>query len=1409
MPVLPEHFTANFFPSYQGNQYYCTSYFKGRQPLFLNLKKLTALKNFTFLATVLFLLLNATQAYSQKQQQPEQTSTRLSKEQISTQTTHRCGTDQMIEHNLRTNPEFRAEWEAKQRQFEESKNSVGQRTTRTSALTGPVTIPVVVHIVLPNPNIVTDADVEYFINALNRDFSGFNADSANGAPFYGVRGHSLLRFQLARRTPGGQLTNGIERRVGNVLIGTTTYQPIKHTSAGGLDPWDITQYYNIWVGGASGGLLGIAPTIGVGNQTETTSSSVGIDGVCMNYQAFVNNPCYTIPAFNLARTGIHEVGHNFGLYHTFQGGCNNADFNQILAPTTGLPASLLSPADDTPAQNNPTSGCPSGMQAANCSSSPNPPGRMYQNYMDYTDDACYSMFTDGQVERMHYILETFRPGYLTTQGHIPPAGTLTMNAAALESVNPGGSEVVGCTPFSYPSALNCGGSLQPKFRFRNDGTTTITSIRAGYILDNGAPVFGANPFTVNVPMGHSAVLTLPAINPAPGAHTIKFFTYDPNGAADQSVANDTITVNFTVATGLNLPVSESFTSTTFPPAGWSVVNPNAGSITWARYTGTGTSVPAGTPYSAPASAWIDLYSYSSNNHLDFLWSPPVSLGTPADSVVVTFRLSHQQYGSTSDSLELVYSADCGTTWQRLGNYYKWSGGTGANALATITPSCFCDAPPGNASNWRLERIAFRPMDLPGNPSTIMVGWKVTNRFGNNIYIDDINIEKKLDRDIRMVSINNPTATVCTPTFTPSVTVQNNGAVAVNTYTINYRIGTGAIVSQNITAPLAAGASATHTLPNASVTPGTYNFNAFISNAVFATAGADQALSNDTATRSFTLLSIATRVQEGFESTPVVGWTVVNPNNNNTWVRRSPGRNSTWSAFINNYDFNLPGQTDDLRAPAVNVTNADSVVISFDLAGKYYDNTFADTLSVMVSTDCGNTFTNVWRVWGPTLGAAMTSSFLNPTAADWRTVRIALGGANVASGSVIVQFRNTNRYGNNIFLDNINIEPKFRRDLQMLTINNPNTVVCEGPMSPSVTVRNNGSEAITAFKVGYTINNGAPQQATFTGVNIAPNATSTVTLPSTTLAPGQHTIRAYTFDPVTVSGTGDLATFNDSLSKTFSAAGSVNAPLVEGFEGASFPPANWSLVNPDNGITWSKAPVGRASSSSAFVNTYNYPSNGQRDELYTPVIKYSGVDSVKLKFDIAAVTYSYPGTTGIPIDTLEVILTKDCGNTFTTIYKKWGEDLQTINDPNYPQSNEFFPTNTRMWRTDSVDLTAYANDPSIMIAFRLINNYENNVFIDNVSVTTRTLPALLKQRGYLVLPTAFQNSFALWHHQTPTKLKYVTVYNAAGQQVWTKQFNGNADKYMTIDLTGRSAGTYFVHIGYEDEYRNVVEKVVKY
>ena len=78
---------------------------------------------------------------------------------------------------------------------------------------------------------------------------------------------------------------------------------------------------------------------------------------------------------------------------------------------------------------------------------------------------------------------------------------------------------------------------------------------------------------------NSQVVTLNSITSSPGEHVLTIFSTNPNGVADQFTGNDTIRKIVKISPCCEAPVSEGFETTTFPPANWSIENPD-GLITW-------------------------------------------------------------------------------------------------------------------------------------------------------------------------------------------------------------------------------------------------------------------------------------------------------------------------------------------------------------------------------------------------------------------------------------------------------------------------------------------------------------------------------------------------------------------------------------------------------------------------------------------------------------------------------------------------------------------------------------------------------------------------------------------------------------------------------------------------------------
>lgn len=259
-------------------------------------------------------------------------------------------------------------------------------------------IPVVVHVIHNGEDIgvgpnISAEQVKTQIEVLNEDFR--KAEGTNGENDHPDGVDTEIEFFLAPNAPDGSPLPepGIDRVNGGTAIWPkgAFADPIENT----LKPetiWDPNQYFNIWTvnfGGFLGrNLLGYAqfPDDSGLEGLNADSGSAQTDGIVVGYKYFGSTEKGNFPdmiaPYDLGRTTTHEVGHWLGLRHIWgDGDCTVDDF-----------------CLDTPLAADANIGCPLGM--VSCTSTD-----MFENYMDYTDDACMNIFTQDQKDRMIQVLK--------------------------------------------------------------------------------------------------------------------------------------------------------------------------------------------------------------------------------------------------------------------------------------------------------------------------------------------------------------------------------------------------------------------------------------------------------------------------------------------------------------------------------------------------------------------------------------------------------------------------------------------------------------------------------------------------------------------------------------------------------------------------------------------------------------------------------------------------------------------------------------------------------------------------------------------------------------------------------------------------------------------------------------------
>jgi len=258
---------------------------------------------------------------------------------------------------------------------------------------------------------------------------------------------------------------------------------------------------------------------------------------------------------------------------------------------------------------------------------------------------------------------------------------------------------------------------------------------------------------------------------------------------------------------------------------------------------------------------------------------------------------------------------------------------------------------------------------------------------------------------------------CANTISPVVTLTNDGVNTLTSCDIEYQIDANTPATYNWTGSLASGGTATINLPAITVTSGSHTLTvtSLLPNGVL-----DVNTNNDSQLSTFTCLpGVGVAPYTNNISTtgfPYSGWSL-SPASGDTWTRVTT---NTGSLKFDAYMFGA-GTSAEFSVEPVDFSTATAASIRFDVAHKQYSAAESDELEVFVSTDCGVTWTSVWSKAGATLStsAGFVTTAFTPTASQWRTECIDLS-SYVGQNKVFVKFVGLSDYGNNIYVDNINL-----------------------------------------------------------------------------------------------------------------------------------------------------------------------------------------------------------------------------------------------------------------------------------------------------------------------------------------------------------------------------------------------------
>jgi predicted esterase len=364
--------------------------------------------------------------------------------------------------------------------------------------------------------------------------------------------------------------------------------------------------------------------------------------------------------------------------------------------------------------------------------------------------------------------------------------------------------------------------------------------------------------------------------------------------------------------------------------------------------------------------------------------------------------------------------------------------------------------------------------------------------------------------------------------------------------------------------------------------------------------------------------------------------------------------------------------------------------------------------------------------------------------------------------------------------------------------------CDGKVTGGVLVRNTGKTKITSATLDFSVTASTPMRTTITGLSLNPFQHTILPIDNVPIGAAENLTLTLKVTAINNNVATDPFSPNNENKKDKDIVSQITGralPFTEGFEGAFFPPTGWvQNVSGDAYSGWGPdtdiKKTGNAAMG-AFNTVLIFDNSFRVEDMQTPLLDLTSKPNPHLTFDVC---YNYhkfqSGNDSVSFaDTLEVLISTDCGNTFTSLFRRGGADLATFPSPilNPNTIEKCFPAPADSnWKKILIPLDAFATSANAIINFRYQSALGGSVTIDNVSVGNNALGIQTPQANLVAMyPNPAKNSVYIEVGNT-ADVEAINLFDINGKRIAAETQTTSATTVL-LNTASMANGVYYVQV----------------